>query len=454
MKRYTWMLAAPMIASLALPALAQTTATAPRLMFTNDDPGIIPAQHFRRVQPPCPCPPGQMLPTTPIDPSKTPVNPKTPIPEPSPTPTPQTDNVPSFGGYKSAFGQGTPVSAGTGIGGAVASAAAGLPIPQANAHSATLTTNSTPLIMPSLLTAATSWSATPLDRVFFDYGYFNRFAIASPTGPTPGFNLNQFRIGAEKTVLDGNASVYVSVPFLYATSNISGQAIDGLGAVNAGFKFALWQNRETGSIISAGLTVAAPTARATTVTNTLNVTFTGGTQPSVVPNPPPVGTVLPFTISTTINPTYLQPFGAGLWVVDRFFLHEYFGVLVPTDDRVSTIINNNITMGYNIYESRDGFVSSFTPVLGLQMLLPVNHINNSAGSTTSTVPANIPCIGPYPLNQLPNLDSFGFPTQMFLSAGAQIGIGERCLLNANIVVPVVGPRGYQVGATVGLSYLY
>src|SRR5262249_32002472 len=159
------------------------------------------------------------------------------------------------------------------------------------------------------------------------------------------------------------------------------------------------------------------------VTNTLNVTFTGGTQPSVVPTPPPVGTVLPFTQTTTINPTYFQPYLAGLWVMDRFFIHEYFGVIVPSDDRVAPIINNNVTMGYNIYENRCSFITSITPVFGVQLLLPVNHINNSVSPTTTTIPANITCIGPYPVDQLPGFDSLGFPNQVFLSGGAQIGLG-------------------------------
>src|SRR5262245_22696534 len=164
MKRYAWMLAAPVAMALAMPCAAQTQSSSSKLGFaTNDD--IIPAGHFRRYQQlPCPCPP-----VTPTDPTK-------PPPEVTPTPTPTpTSDVPNFGGYKSSFGQGTPVSAGSGIGGAVASAAAGLPIPQANARTATITTNSTPLILPGLFTSTTTQSAIPLDRVFFDYGHFNRY---------------------------------------------------------------------------------------------------------------------------------------------------------------------------------------------------------------------------------------------------------------------------------------
>ena len=292
MKRYAWMLAAPVaIAALAMPCAAQTQMTSPRLGFaTNDD--ITQTGHFRRLQPPCPCP----TPVDPSDPTK-----KTTDPSPTPTPTP---DVPNFGGYKSSFGQGTPVSG--------SASAARWRLPPQVADSAGERSLGDHHDECHSADPARAFRRHPRggdsgDRVFFDYGHFNRFAISSPTGAVPGFNLNTYTIGVEKTLFDGAASVYVSVPFLYATQNISGQAIDGLGDVNAGFKFLLWQNKDTGSAWSAGLTVSAPTGRDTVATNTLNVTFTGGTQPPVVPNPPPVGTVLPFTVTTTINPTYVQP---------------------------------------------------------------------------------------------------------------------------------------------------
>jgi hypothetical protein len=371
--------------------------------------------------------------------------------------------LPTEGRYKSSFGIGTAVSAGFGIGASVASAAAGLPVPQNNARTAVITSSSTPLIMPGLLTAATTQTVFPIDRVSFDYGYFNRFAITSPTGAIPGFNLNQFNIGVEKTIFDGLGSIYVSVPFLNATQNISGQDINGPGDVSAGFKVLIYQDRDSGTAFSAGLTVAAPTAHSTTVTTTssLALTFTGlnGMNAAGIA---PVGSLLPNgqplqgpTVTTTVNPTFVQPWIGGVLVRDGFFVHEYFGLLVPTDHRIATIINNNVTMGYELYRDSSRFVSSITPTFGVQMLLPVNHISNTAGSTQSQIPVNIDClITTFPASQLPVNQSFGFPDQVFLTAGAQVGLGERCLFGAGVVVPVVSPRGYAVGASFGLTFLY
>ena len=447
MKKFSWLLTGPVaLVGFALPCAGQTPPSSPHVLVQGAENVVQPVANFTRPWHPRVCPPslGPIEPTKPAVPSTLP----SPAPTPSPTPTAPADPLPTEGRYKSSFGLGTAVSAGFGISASVASGAAGFPIPAANMRVATI--SSTPLIMPGLFTAASAQSVIPVDRVSFDYGHFNRFAIATGSGTAPGFNLNQFGITVEKTVLDGIGSVYVNVPFLVATENITGQAIDGLGDVSAGFKMVLWKDRETGTTFSGGFTVAAPTARDTTITNTLLINFTGGpTPPGVVP--PPVGTIIRVTSTTTVNPTYLQPWIGGVVSLDKWFIQEYFGILIPTDDRVATIINNNFIIGYNLYSDPDRFVRSITPTFGVQMLLPVNHVSSSTGDTTA--PVNINCLTTvFPEDQLPT--RLGFSHQVFLTAGVQMGLGERCLFSAGVTTPVVGPRGYAVGGTVGLSYFY
>jgi hypothetical protein len=125
----------------------------------------------------------------PVDPA----NPTVP-----PATTPPADALPTGGQYKSSVGMGAAVSAGFGIGASVASAAAGLPssppapFPANNALTANVTTNSTPLILPGLFTAASTQSVMPVDRISFDYGYFNGFAIVGPAGVTPRNELRPF----------------------------------------------------------------------------------------------------------------------------------------------------------------------------------------------------------------------------------------------------------------------
>src|ERR1051325_9282606 len=237
-----------------------------------------------------PCPPRV---GAPCPPSTT--KPATPDTTTTPPPSPETA-TPDFSGageFKGTTGRTSSVVAGTGLGGAVT----GDP---------TVTTVFAPLILPGLFTTAMGQSALPANRVFFDYGYFNgvavqgvgssapvlvqtvvtppssggggggggSFAPQAPSVPPPtvvssvvqspafvsGFNLHTFNFGVEKTFLDGLASAYLSVPFLYATDNITGQDINGLGDINVGFKVILIQSLRTGNTLTGGFTVSCPSA--------------------------------------------------------------------------------------------------------------------------------------------------------------------------------------------------
>jgi hypothetical protein len=338
----------------------------------------------------------------------------------------------------------------------------------------TFTTTQTPLILLGLFSALQAQSARPYDRVFVDYGYFDEFRVLNPlTGGTQnGFNLNMIGVGGEKTLFDGNASIYVRVPFLLATANVTGQPIDGLGDVTAGFKYVLLQCRETGSALTAGMSVAAPTARDQVVSSTTATVNSYLFTPATHNIPLPVSAVLnspaagPFqvpqsvTTMTTVNPTFLQPWVAGLWAHDRFFIQDYFGVVVPTDDRVATLINDSLSMGYQVYRGGpECILSSITPTLGVQVLEPLNHQGIQTSGPATTVPNGV---AGTPFNTIqistppsvPPINSFGFPTQVFISAGSQFGLCSRALLSAAVVTPVVGPKAFTVGATVGFNFFF
>src|SRR5947209_3374828 len=317
----------------------------------------------------------------------------------------------------------------------------------------------TPTILPGLLTAASVQSPRPMDRVFFAYSYLDRFQTvgggtiippATPgtpvtVGPTtrqPGFNLNMYYVGAEKTFFDGMASAYILAPFLQATNNITGQPIDGVGNVSFGLKGVLLSDAQSGSVLSGGFTVSVPTGHNTTYVTERLVTFI--TAPATF-------TVTPFT--STTNPTYLQPWLAGVIAGDRFFVQEYFGVIIPTDSVVSTFINNDIAVGFRLYRSPGSFLSAVTPVVDLQALLPINHIGSATGSAASvgTVSANggAAVVPPTPI---PSSNNLTFSDQLFLTSGVQFGLGERALLSAGIITPLAGPKAFNWGVTVGLNF--
>jgi hypothetical protein len=302
----------------------------------------------------------------------------------------------------------------------------------------TVTTGTTALVSPGFLTAATTQSPIPVNRVFFNYSLYDQFQIATTTY-TPvtvggngalvasttrmaGFNLNQYTFGVEKTFFNGGASFYVSAPILNASDNISGQAINGFGDLTAGIKILL-KTWETGSAFSMGVSVAAPTARA----GQFQISYEGFNNSGGTPVPP---------VIAHINPTFIQPWLGGLWNGDRFFIQEYFGVLIPSNNEFVTSINNNTSFGWRMYQGGYGRIRSITPMLSAQVLVPLANGGNS----------NLVNGGnPFPIS---------FPTQLFLTEGAQVMVGERLALFGGVMEPVVGPTAFTVGATFGANLFF
>lgn len=311
----------------------------------------------------------------------------------------------------------------------------------------TVSFSSSSLLLPGLFTAAQAESARPVDRVFMNYGYFDGFRSvvtslnpASPTGQylqsrtVSGFNLNLFEFGVEKTFLDGRASAILTVPYLDAENNITGQPIDGFGDIDAGIKFEIFADSATGSVLSAGMDVSAPTGRRSVFTVTQAVDIS------------PAGNTILSRATTTTNPTYLQPYVVGLLGLDRLFVQDFLGVLIATDSRIAPFINNDLGVGYQLYRSESGFFSSLTPIIDVQALFPTAH------EGTPAAPAPVAFGMTPPPVSTPT--AFNFPNQVFLTEGVQIGLGQRSVLSLGVVEPVVGPKAFTIGATAGFNLFF
>ena len=412
--------------------------------------------------------PPSCCPTLPplVAPSPTPGSTPTPTPSPTPAPTESPTGTSEF----RTFGQTNLVQSNLALAGSGTSATSAAASTGAAAGSATTPSTLstlTPTILPGLLTAASVQSPRPMDRVFFAYSYLDRFqvvgggvplppsALVPGTVPTalttspairqPGFNLNVYYLGVEKTFFNGMASVYVLAPFLQATNNVTTQAIDGFGNLSAGFKAVLLSDASSGSLLSGGFTASVPTGHSTTyATSQLATIIAPATTPTVLT-----------TSTRTTNPTYLQPWLAGLLAGDRVFVQEYLGVIIPTDTAVSTFINNDIAVGYRMYRGAPGsFISAVTPIVDLQALLPVNHVGSATSGTIAGTPignAGAAIIPPTPIFGSNNLT---FSDQIFLTSGVQIGLGNRAVFSTGIITPLAGPKAFNWGVTAGLNFFY
>ena len=409
------------------------TAAAQDLPASRPESVIVPTQLIRHRPAPY-CPPGQVAPWPGQSPSTTPTQPSDPSQPLSPaqsSPGAENDSMTNFQ-------VGSISAAGTGI-----SAAA-----QGQGGATVVGFPQVPLLLPGLLTAASAQSARPMDVVSFSYAYLDGFQVFQsqlntglPLGTSNrvrGFNLNTYTVGIEKTLFDGNASIYARVPYLNATSNNTGQAIDGLGNVSFGAKVILFGDSENRNLLTGGFTVDAPTGRDVQYPTTIS-------NATISPDGRFVTTPGATATFTRINPTFLQPWLAGQIGGERLFIHNYFGVLIPTDNQVATFINDDLTVGYTIFRScSNGVISSVTPIASFQALIPINHRgepNSIPAGPAGTVDQNTP-------------PTFGFSDQFFVSGGAQVGLGERALLSFSVVTPVAGPRAFNIGYNVGLSYRY
>jgi hypothetical protein len=402
--------------------------------------------------PPCPpavqCPPTQQVPPSmttapPGGSEETGRAPETTMPAQT-FPAAAGENFADLGASRNAYEQSNISVAGSGLASAALTTGT-------QTFSSTLA-NST--ILPGLLTSANAQSPIPTDRVFFNYAFDDQFQFVqsqlvatntssgkATTSQIAGFNLNQFDVGVEKSLFGGMASIYVDAPILYATDNVTGQSINGFGDLNAGFKVRLLYDCKTNDALSAGMTVSVPTAHAGQFEQAILLrTDEPGT---------PIQTTPVNVFKTALNPTFVQPWVAGLVNFNRLFVQEYFAVIQPLPDEVATSINDSLTVGYRLWTADpcnqdNHWISSITPILSAQTLVALqNGFNETKNVSSATTPEVTP--GPFRIS---------FPTQVFLTEGCEFGVGRRATVFGGVVEPVASPKAFTIGATAGVNFYF
>lgn len=211
-------------------------------------------------------------------------------------------------------------------------------------------------------------------------------------------------IGAiEKTFLDGQMSVGFRLPGFQGDAD--GDLADDsyLGDLSIPIKVALWDDPESGSLISGGLMVTVPT----------------GTTPYS----------FRFTSPTTfeeIHPVLIQPFVGYIWQRDQFFIQGFSSLWAPTDSHDVTAMFNDMGMGYRI--PVDGLVQQIVPVLEAHVNTPLNH----------RTPTNDP----------------GYKDAVNLNGGVHIYLTDQIIFGAAVGTTVTGPRLFDYEVLSQLSILY
>ncbi len=253
---------------------------------------------------------------------------------------------------------------------------------------------------------ADNQSPMPQDRFYFTFNYFSNLnSVLDRRFQSSVDELRAYRyiFGLEKTFDEGRGSIGIQLPLdsLTAESAISGNfAKQGgpstsLNDLTVFSKYVLKYNPETGSLISAGLAVTPATGPNT---------FAGAKY------------------LNGINDTTVQPFIGYIWRRDRFFLHGFVALDVPTSVRDVTMVYNDVGIGYYLYRNPDpdGFLTALVPTFEVHVNDPLTHRDYNSP-----------------------LDISGTADVVNLTYGLNAMIGQSSVFTVGVVTPVTGPRPFD-----------
>jgi hypothetical protein len=264
--------------------------------------------------------------------------------------------------------------------------------------------NATGVLVPSVrgFRISEDESPAPQDRVYFGFNFFENVgrSVSERLGlPIHDVRVYRYTFGLEKTCLDGDVSVGLRVPVDTLSSksvfsNLNGDNTDW-GDLTVILKAALLRDCQSGSLISAGLAVTAPTGPSG---------FAGSS----------------FTV---FRDTVLQPFGGYIWNAGNCFVHGFTAVDVPTDSRDVTYFFNDIGVGYHLRRGcgcGDRRITDIIPTVELHLSDPLNH----RGAFRVSDPA-------------------GTADILDLTAGVTLEFNRRCTLALGVVTPLTGPKPFD-----------
>ena len=163
------------------------------------------------------------------------------------------------------------------------------------------------------------------------------------------------------------------------------------------FKYAFWQNRDTGSLFSGGLLVSAPTGPHN---------FAGANN------------------VTSLHNASIQPWLGYIYnVTPDLYFHGFSSIDVPTSNQDVTMFYNDMGVGYYLYRAQqpeERFLTAVIPTFETHVNTPLTHRD----------PFNI-------------RDIAGTPDVVDLTFGTTFVAWQRSLLSVAYVNPVTGPRPFS-----------
>jgi hypothetical protein len=270
------------------------------------------------------------------------------------------------------------------------------------------------IYVPSVRYFKISDNASPEPRTSdtFSFNYF--YNLFDDVNARAGGGIQRTRIhreifGLEWADCDGSWSFGLRLPINTYNAANTVPGLDGtssdLGDLAAFWKYRIWSDDATGSVLSLGLAVVPTTATGS---------FGGSNNLKVFHN------------------TCLQPFCGWIWRRDRFYLQGFSAVDAPTDLNDVVMLQNSLGVGYFLYQrAADSGVTAVVPTLEFHVNTPLNH----RGVLAMTDPA-------------------GNPDQVNLTAGINFEYGDASSTGIAFSTPLTGPRMFEFQILFQVRYRY
>ena len=242
-------------------------------------------------------------------------------------------------------------------------------------------------------------SPRPTDRVFINYNYYND-VTRQISGISPS-DLHRETIGFEKTMLDGNASFGIRLPFQQLVGD---SAVDDsqVGDVSLIFKYAMINDPSSRDVLSGGMVLTLPTGKAVQIDG-----------------------------ESSLHATVFQQYVGFILNADDWYVQGFSSLAVPTDFRDVTLFFNSIGAGFWLYrdDAQNASLRGVVPTAELHLNTPLNH------------------------RGLNNADPIGYSDSLDATFGAHF-VFRRVTAGVAIGTPLMGPRPYDVEALANLNILW
>ncbi|HVS37686.1 MAG TPA: hypothetical protein VMS17_19145 [Gemmataceae bacterium] len=273
-------------------------------------------------------------------------------------------------------------------------------------------------------------SPRPVDRVFIKFNFYNDLNESRWSDPRLSIHnieLYRYTFGFEKTFFDQNVSLGVRLPFytleaegkdvVLTPDPATGALVPGpggpgindteLGNLTAILKAVVWQDRQTGSLLSTGATLSFPTAT-----------------------------------SKLINPgqstlAYIQPYGGFILQDGDMFLQGFTSITLPIASAESTVFFADLGAGYYVYRNHEqaSFLTGVAPTLEV-------HFADALRQPDFFV------------NDFGLFDDIKVPTTVDVTLGSTFEFAGGAVFGAGLCVPVTGPKSFDFELIGQLNYRF